>query len=136
MLGALDRSRRQAVAVDLARAKMAELEAGLVTIAELREGAPIESVGSIESYAGDEAYTSLDTQELWVIEIDTEPTEFTGLTLVELTVSEDRDDPYGDDETGVISFTLRQLLALRDEEVEEYELDELMRGLPPEAGTR
>ena len=71
-----------------------------------------------------------------IIDIDTEPTEFTGLTLVELTVSEDREDLFGDEETTIISFTLRQFVSLRDEETEEYELDELMRDLPPEAGTR
>ena len=49
VLVALDRAGRDALALDLARAKIAELEAGIVTISELRESAEgIDRVGSLE----------------------------------------------------------------------------------------
>jgi hypothetical protein len=126
VLGSLDRARRESLAVDLARAKLAELEAGIVTIAELRDDAEgVAQVGSIEAF-GDEAD---DGGRIWEIELNTERTEFTGLMLVELTVREVR-DAEADDPSRVISCTLRQLVPVREQDDEGWEADDLMRDLP------
>lgn len=128
VLGAVDRSRRQAMATDLARAKMAELEAGLTSIADLRDDRDgITRVGSIEELPADGPSTTL-AETVWRLEVDSARTEFVGLTLVTITVTEDRADA-GLEGAGA-SFTLRQLVALRDDDAEAYEEDEMLRGLP------
>jgi hypothetical protein len=115
----IDRARRDQAAIDLARSKMAELEAGLVSLADLR-GGPITDVGSVPVI--DDRIGSID----WVAEVRTRRTEYRDLTLVELTVREGGavDDPRA------ARFTLRQLLKLRDFDPEDYEEDDLLRGLP------
>ncbi len=125
VLGALDRARREALAVDLARARLAELETSLVTIAELRENADgIDRIGSVRSFGADAA----DAGERWTLTIRTERTEFTGLTLVEITVRE----AMAGVERGA-SCTLRQLVRLRAADAEAYEEDPLLRDLPEAA---
>jgi hypothetical protein len=122
VLVALDRAGREAVAIDLARAKMAELDAGLVTMSELRESVEgIDRVGSVEllDRAGDRGVA-------WELSVETERSEFAGLTLVEITVAE----PGDPEDPDRVHATLRQLVALRDESDEEYEEDEILLGLP------
>ncbi len=132
VLDAIDRSGRQAMAVDLARAKMAELEAGLTTIAELREASDgLDRVGSIESFGGEDEFSAPTGEARWIVDVDTTRSEFTGLSLVELTVSEETEQ-FADEDAVVVSYTLRQLMQLREDEEEEYEADDLMRGLPTE----
>ncbi len=115
----IERSRRDHMAVDLARSKMAEIEAGLVSLADLR-GTLILEVGTVPAVEEDADIGG------WIAEVGTQRTEYRGLTLVELTVREDRpeDDPQA------ARFTLRQLVRLREELAEEYEEDDLLRGLP------
>ncbi|MBT8485704.1 MAG: hypothetical protein HKO59_10725 [Phycisphaerales bacterium] len=113
-LGAMTRARDEALAEDIARSKLAELEAGLVSVAELREGA-IDRVGSIDV---------MDTRlaEQWEIDLQTERTAHRGLTLVTITV---RQVPPGE-----ISGRFQSLVALRESEEEGYREDDIMRGLP------
>jgi len=126
VIGSLDRARRESLAVDLARAKLAELEAGIVTLAELRDDADgMTRVGSIEAF-GEEADNG---GRIWEIDVTTERTEFTGLMLVELTVREVRDEEI-DDPSRVASCTLRQLIPVREDDDERWEEDEIMRDLP------
>jgi len=131
-LRAIDRSHREMQAIDLARAKMAELEAGLVSVTELREGErALEQIGSMDWRSMDGAYD----EGGWELDVSTERTEFTGLTLVELTVTE-VGEGRGEDDAGLVSATLRQLVKLREETEEEYETDELLRGLETESEGR
>ena len=129
MFAALDRAQRRQWAVDLARSKMAELAAGLILIQELRG----EWSGAVGSHPEDD---QLEPQRpgarprRWEIDVETHRTEFRGLSLIELTVSEIPTETGADDEDEAIAFTLRQLVALREAEVEEYEVDELLEGLP------
>lgn len=106
-LQAVDRHRRSLEAVDLARSKMAELEAGLIALEDLR-GGDDDGVGS----AG-RAGPSRDASESprWQTSVKTQRSEFTGLTLVELTVAE-ADDQLLDENGAPVSFTLRQLVPL------------------------
>ena len=104
---ALDRAKRQQEAVDIATSKMAELEAALITVRDLRS----EWMGQIGTY---EPY----------------PSEFTGLNLVQLTVTEVTDAMYDDSNYAPMSFTLRQLMPPREANVEAYQEDELLEGLP------
>lgn len=89
---AIERVRLQNEAVDLAKSKLAELEAGLISLADLT------------SDGG--AHHTHD----WVLDVKSRRTQFTGLTLIELTVTEDIAETA--DRTPM-SYTLRQLAALR-----------------------
>ena len=123
---ALDRSKRQQQAIDIARSKMAELEAGLITIRDLRS----EWSGEIGSYEPDVDFDSFRRGLRWEIDVETFPTEYAGLNLVELTVTELSDDT-GDESAFIpMSFTLRQLMPPRETEAEAYREDELLEGLP------
>lgn len=127
----LDRSRREAYAVDLVRSKMAELEAGLITISDL-QGESDEAVGSMREagFESEETSAYADLADMqWVFEVTTTRSEFPGLSLVELTVTEEPLVETGDD-SRLISFTLRQLMPLREEDEEDYEMDEMLEGLP------
>ncbi|UCD76492.1 MAG: hypothetical protein JSV91_06120 [Phycisphaerales bacterium] len=140
VINALDRSRREAYAVDLARSKLAELEADLITLADLR-GEGREAVGSLAEAGFDESSLYEIGARQWVFDVTTTRSEFTGLSLIELTVTEEPVDEFAGAENPV-SFTLRQLIRLREEAEEEYEMDDMLRGLPgagdstgfPEAG--
>lgn len=126
VLVALDRAGREAMALDLARARMSELEAHLVTLSELREDARgIFRVGSVELLDP----TSADPGMSWELTLRTERSAYTGLTLVEITVEEAGAD-VDEDSPQRARATLRQLVALREEDAGEYEEDDLLRGLP------
>jgi hypothetical protein len=116
----LERSNREQQAVDLARSKMAELDAGLISIMDLR-GSDIRRVGSIDRYGDDDGAAA--SRLRWIVDVSTQRTAYRNLTLVELTVREDRDG------ADVASNTLRQIVRLREQDVEEYEPDDLLEGL-------
>lgn len=132
-----DLNTRRQQALDLARSLMASLEAGLTTVADIRDGMPRE-LGSISDYG--ERMTDRMDQGLpgWSTSIVTQRTEFAGLSLVEITVREDlpgsdrvslRDGAQaGTDEP--ISVTVRQLVRLREEDPEAWEVDEMIEDLP------
>ena len=90
----LDRLRSRQEAIDLASSKLAELEAGLISLADLRSG------------------NAADSDERWVFDLHSRRSEFTRLTLVELTVRQ-RESGGGAGAATPVSFTLRQLIALR-----------------------
>jgi hypothetical protein len=127
LFGALERIDRRQHVIDLARSKMAELEAGQVTLGELRG----EWSGAVGSRLKSDDLDVEPSGPTWEIDVETSRTEFPGLSLVELTVSEitEEVDPDGGAPAG-ISFTLRQLMALREIDTEVYETDELLEGLP------
>jgi hypothetical protein len=126
-IAALERSRKTLAALDLARSKLAELEAGLISLEELRVG-EIDDVGSIEL---DDAGNSEPMQ--WQFDLKTQRTEFPGLTLVQLTVTEvSPAGTRGRSDESAASATLRQLMPLRDPDAEQYEVDDLIKDLPEE----
>lgn len=106
-----DEMRRREEAVDLARTKIAELEAGLVTLSDLRSGIVEPASGA--------------ARHAWTFDLKTHRTAFTGLTLVELTVREDAASRGQPAEANPVSFTLRQLVALRESDVPDYEQDDM-----------
>jgi hypothetical protein len=126
LFGTLERIDRRQRAVDLARSKLAELEAGQVTLSELRG----EWSGAIGSRLEDDDLEIEPRGPVWEFDVETSRTEFTGLTLVELTVREITTETGPDEPTTDVSFTLRQLMALREEDAEAYEVDEMLEGLP------
>jgi hypothetical protein len=89
-LASLERMRLQQMAIDLAKSKMAELETGLITLADLRDAD--------------------GEREKWTFDLHTSRTEFTDLTLVELTV---RQNVAETEHENPMAFTLRQLVVLR-----------------------
>ena len=132
-LTALDRSRRESLAADLARSKMSELEAGLITVADLQgRERGLRRVGSVE-LAEDQSFATGAPGSFWTIDVRTGMSEFSDLTLVELTV---RETTTGEADRSGVSCTLRQLVALRGIDSEEYEADDLLRGLPEGSGGR
>jgi hypothetical protein len=122
LFGALDRVQREQLALDLARSKLAEVEAGLISVTDLR-GTWSGAVGSHEPAAELEPSNPSRT---WAIDATTTRSEHPGLSLLELTVTEER----ADGAVNPISVTIRQLVALRELEPEAYEQDELLEGLP------
>jgi len=115
---ALQRASGEQLAVDLARSKLGELEAGLLSIGDLQD-LTINRVGSFDLHES----LMMDQESEWLIDVNTEPTEFPGLTRVEITVTlgEENDAP---------SATLRQLIRLRETRTDEtYEQDEILDGL-------
>ncbi len=128
---ALDRAGRRQVAIDLARSKMAELEAGLISLNELRE----EWSGAIGSrFRSTDVMEAIGRPPGWTFDVETSRSVFLDLTLVELTVSETADTAAPPAAAHVASFTLRQLVRLRPEEAEQYEVDPLLEGLPEAGG--
>lgn len=120
VLSALDQSRREQAAVDLAVSTMAELEAGIIDLRSLRSGRTMDIRGPTwESERLDDGP--------WRLEIDTARSEHRGLTLVELTVVEDL--PQGDDRVSV-QYSIRRLMSIADGGESTYEDDELLDGLP------
>ena len=111
---ALDRTERRLVAADLARSAMAQLQAGVLSLADLRDGTV---------FGEDRDDDRLMTIGQWRIEVRTRPSLRPRLTVVTLTVEEDGVDLPA-------RFVLRELVALRDGGEEEWEEDEMMRDLP------
>ena len=126
LFGALDRVKREQQALDLARSKLAELEAGLIAVTDLR-GTWSGAVGSHEPAP---ELGSANRGRTWAIEAQTTRSEHPGLSLVELTVTEETTGLGGTGTAGALSVTMRQLVALRELEPEAYEPDELLEGLP------
>jgi hypothetical protein len=129
LFGALERIDRRQRVIDLARSKLAELEAGHVALGALRG----EWSGAVGSRPEDEDLELEPRGPAWEIDVETSPSEFRGLTLVELTVTEMTGETRPDGAPSGASFTLRQLVVLREADAEAYETDELLEGLP-EAG--
>ena len=123
LFASLQRTDRRHLAVDLARSKLAELEAGLVTVQELRG----EWSGAVGSRPEDDLET-MAPGPIWEIDVTTSLSEYPGLSLIELTVMEIFHDT-GADRDDAVSFTLRRLIALREQDPEAYETDELLEGL-------
>jgi hypothetical protein len=126
LFGALDRVQREQLALDLARSKLAEVEAGLISVTDLR-GTWSGAVGSHEPAA---ELDSARAARTWAIDATTTRSEHPGLSLLELTVTEETEDLGAAGVVNPISVTIRQLVALRELEPEAYEQDELLEGLP------
>lgn len=133
VLDSLDRAQREAAALDLARSKLAELHAGLVSITQLEA----EWSGEVGSYQPS-AQEQLEVDLPWTIEVQSAPSEFGDLSLVTLTVTENEPlagaAPSG---RAPVSVTLRALVMVRDIEPPPVEADDLLDDLPapePEEG--
>ncbi len=123
LFASLERADHRRLAIDLARSKLAELEAGLITVQDLRG----EWSGGVGSRPDDAELEVAASGPVWEIDAVTTPTEYRGLSLIELTITEVPRDAGV--ESHVVSFTLRQLVALREQDPEAYEMDEMLEGL-------
>lgn len=136
-LVAFDRSARRQQAMDVARSTLAELEVDLITIADLRDRAE-RDLSRNASPRRDRLSPQSDERH-WIIEIETERTEYADLTLVALIVRESSgEDSVGLDEDNAISITLRQLMALQTEASlapRPYQEDELVEDLVQPRGS-
>lgn len=127
-VGGVEQARHLTRAADIARSAMAELEAGLkspltvagpVPVWTDEPGASDEESLVPHATVGGGPQSSRGEDTSWEIEIETERSSFTGLTLVTLRVldAEGRGRPY----------TLRQLVRLGDEAEDDIgEFDEMM----------
>ena len=118
----LDRSQAQQEAVDLARSKMAELDAGLTNLGGLRG----EFSGAIGSQGPSGEVDEGTAPSRWRLDVVISRSEFTGLSLVELTVLEAITPEAEAAGATAMRYTLRQLVALRDVEGEAWVEDELL----------
>lgn len=121
----LERSRLQLDAVDLARSKMAELEAGLTTLSGLR--------GETDNTAAsDRSASEIDDGRPapWRIEVTSSRSEFANLSLVELTIIENISPEEENAGATPMRYTLRQLVALREDAGEPFEQDPMLEGGP------
>ncbi|MAT81177.1 MAG: hypothetical protein CMJ29_05975 [Phycisphaerae bacterium] len=112
---AMDRTEKRLVAADIARSAMSQLQAGTLALADLREG----SLFSDES-----SDARLQTPGAWRVEVQTRPSLRPRLTVVTLTVEEDTGS------STPATFVLRELIELREQDVEAWQEDEMMRDLP------
>ncbi len=87
-------ARMQVHGLDLARSAMARMEAGLKSAEELR--GPAGAWSQFEAQPGAEAFEDdLPEPTGWELEIETEPSQFVGLTLVSVTAMR-RDEASGE----------------------------------------
>ncbi len=123
VLHGLERARLSAEATDLARRTLAEIELGLVTIADLRT-LPVRTEQSVTRDERREAkLENLNAPSPWRLDVKTERSPYAGLTLVEVTVSHVVEAPAPgerrqgaraeDDDSDSVRVTLRQLIRLR-----------------------
>ena len=113
-------------AVDLASSRMAELQLGLISEADL-----LGDAGQSRSVFG--AFEFAEAERRLRIEANMERSPYEGLTLVELRVLDS--EQIALDGGARTIHTLRQLVTLRDPESETYEIDEMLEGLPREAAS-
>ncbi|USN98211.1 MAG: hypothetical protein H6810_08465 [Phycisphaeraceae bacterium] len=115
----LRRSRDRLLAADHARNAMAQIEAGLARPETLN--GPVPPWNEHEEEAADSSFVGIDPDDAptptfavepeWSLEIETEPTEYRGLTLV--SVRAFRIDDSGFEFEGSPSYTLKQFVRLR-----------------------
>jgi len=111
---AIDRADRRRRCMDVAASVTALLDAGLIGVGDLR-GTQLPKVDSLPLDEG--AAIPLE------LEATTERTQWGGVVLLTLTVSE------GDEAMQPVQATLRQLVLLREHRVEEVQEDDLLEGL-------
>ncbi len=136
----LERAEREARALDLARSVIAQLQAGLLDLAEVRDGEnAFDVIGSVEF--GEHQDIAEHWISGWTLEVDTVRSEFTGLSLVTVTVFDPEVDDGGLAAAGPMdgerrpSATLRQLIRVSDADEDGYESDDLLEGLPDASET-
>lgn len=118
----LERARLTMEATDLARKALAELEAGIITVPDLRTAhlRTEQSTSRQDRRIGTEDITQPSP---WQVTVRTQRTEYAGLTLVELTMTHAEDAgretvardfaPETPANADDISITIRQLMRLR-----------------------
>ncbi len=102
----LRRAHQRQLAVDLARSKLAELEAGIISLTQLQSDF-ITTIGSIDLTESASDLPREDDLTQWRYEVDTIPTEYADLTLIEVRIY------TPDDVDGMRPTVLRQLISLR-----------------------
>lgn len=103
----LRRAHQRQLAVDLARSKLAELEAGLISITQMQSDF-ITTVGSLDLLESASDIPRDDDLTQWRYEVDSGPSSYSDLTLVEVRIY------TPDDVDGERPTVLRQLIRLRD----------------------
>lgn len=117
VFAALDRSRRDQTLIDVARSSMAQLEAGIISLTDLRESG--ESTAITDGMSVNQQLNARgDGTSRVDVQVNTSRTEFTDLSLVEITVSELSAPGSGIGSDDALWFTLRQLMPLRGEGAE------------------
>ena len=124
-LTALDRGGRETLAADLACSRLAELRAGVLALADLRDD-QLDRVGSVD--------VEMLADEGWTIRSSTQRSAVEGAVLVEITVSSGSGGDRAGGEPDAVSFTIRGLVPVAPRRpAEPYEDDDLVRDLPEAA---
>jgi type II secretory pathway pseudopilin PulG len=121
---AIERARLTTEATDLARKALAELETGIITVADLRT-LRVCTERSVSRQERDSSAEEMSPPTPWQLSVRTERSPYAGLTLVELTVTYVEPgaeaafvNEFGGDErqhADNVRVTLRQLIRLRDD---------------------
>jgi hypothetical protein len=130
LLDSLHRARTTQMAEDIALSLMAELEAGLITLRDVRTGATatVRGLTAIEDEPGEH-------DPVFELEVIARRSEYAGLSYVELSVTEIAAGggmiamPATDDAPPRPSATVRRLVPVTDEDVEAYEQDEMLEDI-------
>ena len=120
----IDRAAILQRAVDLATSRMAELQLGLISEADL-----LGDAGESRPEFG--AFDFAEAERRLRVEANMRRSPYDGLTLVELRVLDSEQIDF--DGGARTIYTLRQLVSLRDSGSESYELDQMLEGLPRES---
>lgn len=124
MLGDLHGMLLRQQAVDVARSKFAELQAGLISVQDL-QGEQVRGLGSFEAFNEEPG-----AHPLWVIDVSTTRASFPGFSIVSLTVSQETATATVTPNADGVRITLRQVMQLREVNDErEYEADDLLEDL-------
>lgn len=105
-MSSLEHTRGLHRALDLARTAMSQLEAGIATPSTLNGPVAAWADGDQPALPYSGAHAGMDSG--WELEVQTEPSEFAGLTKVSITALHRRGTSQATD----ASFTLRQLVRL------------------------
>lgn len=130
LLDSLHRARTTQMAEDIALSLMAELEAGLITLRDMRTGATA-TVRGLTTMEDEPA----ENDPIFELEVIARRSEYAGLSYVELSVTEIAAGggmiamPATDDTPPRPSATVRRLVPVTDEDVEAYEQDEMLEDI-------
>jgi hypothetical protein len=118
---AVDKAATLQHAVDIATTRLAELETGIVSLADLQAGLD-------EPRPEFDVFDANTPSERLRVEARTERSIFAGLMLLELSVVDSEQAAFDGGARSI--FTIRKLVRVREEEVDAYEQDDLLEDLP------
>jgi len=118
----IDRARSQARAMDVARSRLSELEAGLVSLRTITgDDGRVEQIGSRDWRDQPSSW------DAWEVSVRVARTEDSGLSLVTITVTNEGSVAASAD---AVTIVLSEIVRISREDAEEFEENDLLEGVP------